>query len=75
MKKVTWEVAINDDDGIASMEQISGFGNLNIETHLMLIGILDNLKIDHQNKLDAIFNRTKLRCNSLNSEYQNEFED
>ena len=49
---------INDNDQIASLEQAQGFSQSNIESHLTIIGILENLKEKHLNKLGILYRKT-----------------
>lgn len=57
MKSIQWKVVINDNNQIASMEQASGFALNSIESHLTIIGLLENLKQQHQNKLNVMFDK------------------
>ena len=59
MKAIMWKVVINDDQQIASMEHAQGFTQDSVESHLMIMGILDNLKQKHQDKLKTLFAKTK----------------
>jgi hypothetical protein len=40
------------------MEQASGFPQDEIESHLTIIGMLENLKDKHQQKLKTLYNKT-----------------
>jgi len=58
MKTISWKIAITEDNRLATMEQATGFPNDKIETHLEIIGILENLKEHHQAKMRTMFNKS-----------------
>ena len=58
MKTISWKIAITEDNRLATMEQATGFPNDKIETHLVIIGILENLKEHHQAKMRTMFNKS-----------------
>jgi len=58
MKAIQWKVAISDDDKIASLETATGLPQNKVESHLLIIGILENLKQKHLDKLNTLFEKT-----------------
>ena len=58
MKTVEWKVIINDKNQIASMENVVGFPQDQIESHLTIIGLLENLKQKHLDKMKTLFEKT-----------------
>ena len=58
MKTVEWKVILNDKNQIASMENVVGFPQDEIESHLTLIGLLENLKQKHLDKMKTLFEKT-----------------
>jgi hypothetical protein len=58
MKAIEWKVMLNDDDQIASLETASGFPQDKIESHLTIIGILENLKQKHLDKMKTLFEKS-----------------
>ena len=58
VRKIEWKVAITDDNQIASMENAIGFPQDKIESHLTIIGLLENLKQRHLHKLNNLYEKT-----------------
>jgi len=58
MKVINWKVVIDDQNHIGSVENAVGFPQDNIESHLTIIGILENLKQKHLDKLSTKFEKT-----------------
>jgi len=57
MKTIEWKIVISDNK-IASIENAIGFPKENIESHLEIIGLLENLKQKHLDKLKTLFEKT-----------------
>ena len=53
-----WKIVISDDNRIATLEEAMGFPQNKVESHLAIIGLLENIKEQHQNKLKCLFNKT-----------------
>ena len=68
MKSIQWKIVINDDDQIASLETVNGFKPNSIETHLIIIGLLENLKSKHQEHLKTLYNKTVKQSGGLTIE-------
>lgn len=58
MRDITWTVRIADNK-IAIAERAKGFPSEDMESHLMIIGILENIKQKHQDKFNTLFQQTK----------------
>lgn len=58
MRKIQWSVVIGDNNRIMSLEEGKGFPQDDIETHLTIIGILENLKQKHLDKLNTLYDKT-----------------
>ncbi len=58
MKEIQWKVMLTDDNKIASAEVGKGIPQDNVESQLLIIGILENLKQKHLNKLNVLFHKT-----------------
>jgi hypothetical protein len=59
MKQIEWKVVLTDKNQIATLENaVLGFPKDDIETHLLLIGLLENLKQKHLEKLNTLFEKT-----------------
>jgi len=58
MREIMWNVRIADNK-VAIAEQGKGFPTDNIESHLLIIGILENIKQKHQERFNTLFNQTK----------------
>jgi len=58
MKKITWTIMLNDQNQIVSLENAINFPQNEIESHLLIIGLLENLKIKHLEKLNTQFEKT-----------------
>ena len=65
MKKITWVVCLMDNGQIASMETATNIPQDAIESHLLIIGILENLKAKHQEKLKTLYSKTVKRKNGV----------
>ena len=65
MKKITWVVCLMDNGQIASMETATNIPQDAIESHLLIIGILENLKQKHQEKLKTLFSKTVKKKNGV----------
>jgi len=58
MKTISWKIVLNDENQIASLENATNFPQDSVESHLLIIGILENLKIKHLEKLNTQFEKT-----------------
>lgn len=58
MRTIQWKVILSDENKIASIENAVGFPQDQVESHLIIMGLLDNLKQKHQDKLNTLFERT-----------------
>lgn len=61
MKQIEWKVVLNDNNQIASLENAIGFPQDQIESHMLIIGLLENLKQKHLDKMKTLFERTVRR--------------
>ena len=59
MRTIQWKVAITDENQLASIENAIGLPQDKVESHLIIIGILENLKQQHQKKLNTLFEQTQ----------------
>ena len=58
MKAIEWKVILNEDNQIASLETATGFPQDTMESHLTIIGILENLKQKHLDKMNTLFEKS-----------------
>ena len=58
MKTITWKVVLDDNNQIASLENAINFPQDSVESHLLIIGLLENLKQKHLEKLNTKFEKT-----------------
>ena len=58
MKAIEWKVILTDQNQIASIENAKGFSKDDVESQLTIIGILENLKQKHLDKLKTLFEKT-----------------
>lgn len=58
MRTITLKIVLSDDNKIASLENAIGFPTDKIESHLLIIGLLENLKQKHLDKLNTLFEKT-----------------
>ena len=57
MKTITWKCCINEGK-IASLETGQGWAPDDVESELTIIGLLENLKQKHLNKLTSLYSKT-----------------
>jgi hypothetical protein len=57
MKMVQWKVVVTDGN-IATMENAKGFPQDSIESHLVIIGLLENIKQKHLEKMKTLFEKS-----------------
>lgn len=57
MRKIEWKVMIAEGK-IATLENAQGFPQEDIESHLTIIGLLENLKQKHLDKLKTLYEKT-----------------
>lgn len=58
MKTIQWKIVITDDNRILSMENAQGFSQNSMESNLTIVGLLENLKKKHLEKLDTLYQQT-----------------
>lgn len=58
MKIIEWKIVINDNNKIANLETLTNLSLDNIENQLLIIGVLENMKQHHLDKLNTIFDKT-----------------
>ena len=58
MKTVQWKVVLTDENKIASIEHATCLPQDKIESHLIIIGLLENLKQKHLEHLTTLFEKT-----------------
>jgi hypothetical protein len=58
MKTITWKVVLDDNNRIASLENAINFPQDSVESHLLIIGLLENMKQKHLEKLNTQFEKT-----------------
>lgn len=58
MRTLTLKIVLTDDNRIASIENAIGLPSDSVESHLLIIGLLENLKQKHLDKLNTQFERT-----------------
>ena len=58
MKKISWNIVLDNKNHIASLENAINFPLDSVESHLIIIGILENLKQKHLDKLNTQFEKT-----------------
>ena len=56
MKVIEWKVVIQNNK-IASIEKATGFPKDNIESHLEIVGLLENLKQKHLDKMKTLLEK------------------
>ena len=75
MRSIIWKVVLDDKNQIATLENAVGIPQNSVESHLLIIGILDNLKQKHQDKLQTLVYKTVKRSNGLNIMEDNKEDD
>jgi hypothetical protein len=58
MKTIEWKVVLTDKNQIASAEKAQELPQDEIESHLIIIGLLDHLKQKHMDKLKTLYTKT-----------------
>ena len=58
MRTIEWKIALTDKNQIATIENAVGFPQDQIESHLTIIGLLENLKQKHLDKMKTLFEKT-----------------
>lgn len=58
---IEWKLVLNDKNQIATLENAVGFPSDQIESHLTIIGLLENLKQKHLDKMKTLFEKTVKR--------------
>jgi hypothetical protein len=51
-------IAISDDNKLVTVEDVKGFSQDKVESHLAIIGLLENLKQHHLDKLNKLYEKT-----------------
>lgn len=62
MKTIQWKVMLTDENQIASMENAVGLPVDQVESHLIIIGLLENLKQKHLEALKTLYQRTERKA-------------
>ena len=58
-KTVTWRILLDEEgEQVATLEAVQGFPKDTVETHFVLIGMLENLKALHQRKLEILLSKS-----------------
>jgi hypothetical protein len=57
-RTITWKVVLTEKNQIASLENATGLPIGDVESHLIIIGLLENLKQKHLEKLNTLFEKT-----------------
>jgi hypothetical protein len=57
MKSIQFKIILNDDNKIASLENATNLPQDKVESHLLIIGLLENLKQHHLRKLNILFEK------------------
>jgi len=57
-KTIQWKVVLSDNNKIASIESASGLPQDDVESHLVIIGLLENLKQRHLEKLNTLYEKS-----------------
>lgn len=58
MKTVTWKVVLTDDNRIASMTEPTGLPSEKIESHIFMVGLLENMKHMELHKITPQYQKT-----------------
>lgn len=56
-RQIEWKVVLMDNGKIASLEHANGLPEASVEAQLIIIGILENLKKKHLDKLNTLFEK------------------
>jgi hypothetical protein len=57
-RTITWKVVLTEKNQIASLENATGLPIGDVESQLIIIGLLENLKQKHLEKLNTLFEKT-----------------
>lgn len=58
MRTLNLKIVLTDNNKIASLENAMGLPTDKIESHLLIIGLLENLKQKHLDKLKTLYEKT-----------------
>jgi len=58
MRTLTIKMVLSDDNRIGTIENVIGLPSDSVESHLLIIGLLENLKQKHLDKLNTQFEKT-----------------
>ena len=58
MKVIQWKIVLTDDNKLASLENATNLPQDSVESHLLIIGMLDNLKQKHLDRLKTLYEKT-----------------
>lgn len=61
MKKIEWKIVLTENNQIATLEHATGLPKESVETQLLIIGLLENMKQRHLDKLATLFEKTTKR--------------
>lgn len=59
MKTIEWKIILTDDNRLASLENVTNLPLDKIESQLIIVGMLENLKVRHLEKLGTLFEKTE----------------
>lgn len=59
MKTIKWNIGLSDiDNKLISVEELTELSNDNLEHQLLIIGILENIKQRHLDKIKSLYEKT-----------------
>ena len=58
MKTIQWKIVLTDTNQIASLENATNLPLESVESHLVIIGLLENLKQKHLDMLKTLYQKT-----------------
>jgi hypothetical protein len=58
MKTIQWNVSITSETQMATLETAKGLPQNEVESHLLIIGILENTKQKHLDMLKTLYSKT-----------------
>lgn len=60
MRRITLDIALTDDK-VATAVTLKGFKHYEMQDHLLIVGILENLKADHLSRIRTLFEQTQVQ--------------
>jgi len=67
MRQIEWKIVLNNNK-IAMLENAVGFPQDEIESHITIIGLLENMKQKHLDKLKTLYEKTVKKGDNDNSD-------